>query len=169
LVACFSDNGVQIDSELAARMFSIMGKENGTCQISGDIAEKLKELSYAEEQTILAENATRNKDFFDTEMDKLDQWADDMKISLDKEIKDLDAEIKLRKSEAKKMLNLEAKVKAQREIKDLEKKRSEKRQHLFEAQDTIDDRKEILLDDIEKRLKQNISNNELFTIKWKMI
>jgi hypothetical protein len=102
-------------------------------------------------------------------MDKLDQWADDMKLSLDKEIKDLDAEIKLRKYEAKKMLNLEAKVKAQRAIKDLEKKRSEKRQHLFEAQDTIDDRKESLLNEIERRLKQAIKTTELFTIKWKMI
>ena len=102
-------------------------------------------------------------------MDKLDQWADDMKISLEKEIKDLDAEIKLRKYEAKKMLNLENKVKAQREIKELEKKRSEKRQNLFEAQDNIDEKKEDLLNDIEKRLKQNITVNALFTIKWKLI
>jgi len=71
--------------------------------------------------------------------------------------------------EAKKMLNLEAKVKAQREIKDLEKKRREKRQHLFEAQDTIDTRKDSLLDEIEKRLNQEIKETELFTIKWKMI
>jgi len=35
-------------------------------------------------------------------MDKLDQWADDMKISLQKEIEDLYAEIKLRKAEARK-------------------------------------------------------------------
>ena len=40
-----------------------------------------------------------------------------------KEIKDLDAEIKLKKSEAKKMMNLENKVKAQRVIKELEKKK----------------------------------------------
>ncbi|MGA1646232.1 MAG: hypothetical protein ACO4AV_14780 [bacterium] len=102
-------------------------------------------------------------------MDKLDQWADDMKISLDKEIKDLDAEIKLRKAEAKKMLQLDAKVKARRAIKDLEKKRSEKRQHLFEAQDLIDDKKENLLSEIEQRLRQEINTTELFTIKWSLI
>ena len=102
-------------------------------------------------------------------MDKLDQWADDMKISLEKEIRDLDAEIKLRKAEAKKMLNLEAKVKSQRQIKELEKKRSEKRQTLFSAQDDIDDKKETLLTDIEKRLNQKLEQKELFTIKWKMI
>jgi hypothetical protein len=92
-----------------------------------------------------------------------------MKISLEKEIRDLDAEIKLRKAEAKKMLNLEAKVKSQRQIKELEKKRSEKRQTLFSAQDEIDDKKETLLTDIEKRLNQKIEQKELFTIKWKMI
>ncbi len=67
--------------------------------------------------------------------------ADDMKISLEKGIKALDAEIKLRKAEAKKMFNLEAKVKAQRQIKELEKKRSDKRQTLFETQDQIDKKK----------------------------
>jgi len=102
-------------------------------------------------------------------MDKLDQWADDMKISLEKEIKDLDAEIKLRKSEAKKMMNLEAKVKAQRVIKEMEKKRSEKRQTLFAAQDDIDGRKDDLLTDIESRLNQRIEQKELFTINWKIV
>ena len=102
-------------------------------------------------------------------MDKLDQWADDMKISLEKEINDLDAEIKLRKAEAKKMLTLETKVSAQRIIKEMEKKRNEKRQLLYTAQDEIDEKKENLLTDIEKMLKQKIEQKEVFTIKWKII
>jgi hypothetical protein len=88
-------------------------------------------------------------------------------ISVD--TKDLDAEIKLKKSEAKKILNLETKVQSQRAIKDLEKKRSEKRRNLFETQDDIDYRKENLLNEIERRLKQEVKTTELFTIKWKMI
>ena len=118
---------------------------------------------------ILDINSERNRNFFDIEMDKLDQWADDMKISLEKEIKDLDAEIKLRKAEAKKMLNLETKVSAQRIIKDMEKKRNEKRQLLYTAQDEIDEKKENLLTDIEKMLKQKIDQKEVFTIKWRII
>ncbi len=110
----------------------------------------------------------RNRDFFDTEMDKLDQWADDMKISLSHETEDLDAEIKLRKSEAKKLMNLELKVKAQRQIKELEKKRSEKRMSLFETQDLIDHKKDELLTEIESRLQQKVLVKELFTIKWKI-
>lgn len=169
ITACITDNGETIDNEVAQRFFSIQATEEQRLYVPEDIKKTLDEVVFSETQKVISDNANRNKDFFDTEMDKLDQWADDMKLSLDKEIKDLDAEIKLRKSEAKKMLHLEAKVKAQRAIKDLEKKRSEKRQHLFEAQDTIDDRKENLLSEIERRLTQAVKTTELFTIKWKMI
>ena len=169
ILACVTDSGETIENELAQRFFSLRAREGRAMYASDEIKEHLEAVLYSETQTVISDNANRNKDFFDTEMDKLDQWADDMKLSLDKEIKDLDAEIKLKKSEAKKMLRLEDKVKAQRGIKDLEKKRSQKRQHLFEAQDTIDDRKENLLNDIESRLRQEVNTVEIFTIKWKMI
>ena len=169
IIACLTDNGETIEDKIAQRFFSIQASENQAVLITEATQESLKEALFSEKQIVVAENANRNKDFFDTEMDKLDQWADDMKLSLDREIKDLDAEIKLRKAEAKKMLNLETKVKAQRAIKDLEKKRSEKRQSLYEAQDTIDDSKDKLLNDVERRLQQEIKSTELFTIKWKMI
>lgn len=167
--AAISEDDEIIESELAQRFFSIQATENDFIDVPDQIKETLKELILKETDQVVFKNATRNQEFFDVEMDKLDQWADDMKLSLDKEIKDLDAEIKLRKSEAKKMLQLDAKVKAQRTIKDLEKKRSEKRQHLYEAQDLIDERKETLLDEIERRLKQQQKSTHLFTIKWNII
>ena len=169
LLACFTDDGEAMDKETAERLFSLFATEGAETSVPNSIVPQFKEILFSQQQEIINENASRNRDFFDTEMDKLDQWADDMKISLEKEIKDLDAEIKLRKSEAKKMMNLEAKVKAQRLIKELEKKRSEKRQTLFAAQDDIDGRKDDLLTEIERRLNQHIEQKELFTINWKIV
>jgi len=169
LMACYTDDGEIIHSEVAQRFFSLNAVEKGTIDLTNEATTKFKDLIFRERQEIISENANRNRDFFDVEMDKLDQWADDMKISLEKEIRDLDAEIKLRKAEARRMLHLEAIVKVQRQIKELEKKRNYKRQTLFSAQDEIDDKKETLLTDIEKRLNQKIEQKELFTIKWKMI
>ncbi|MEL6850452.1 MAG: SNF2-related protein [Bacteroidota bacterium] len=169
LLACKTDKGEILEGELAKRLFSLHASESQACSVPEETNKELEEIMFKERSEIVSENALRNRDFFDTEMDKLDQWADDMKLSLEKEIRDLDAEIKLRKSEAKKMLNLEAKVRAQRQIKELEKKRSEKRQSLFEAQDQVDDRKEQLLQDIESRLNQNVQENELFTIRWQLV
>ena len=169
IAACVTDDGVTIESELAKRLFSLSASINGDFSITNDIEKQLEEIIFSERSDVVSENANRNKEFFDTEIDKLDLWADDMKLSLDKEIKDLDAEIKLKKSEAKKMLNLESKVRAQRRIKELEKKRSEKRMKLYEAQDEVDEKKENLLNEIETRLNQSIKVTELFSIKWTMI
>lgn len=169
LLACITDDGEVIEKETAERLFSLNASVGVDIEKPEHYNPKIKLVLNSQQQEIVSDNAMRNRDFFDIEMDKLDQWADDMKISLEKEIKDLDAEIKLKKSEAKKMMNLEAKVKAQRIIKELEKKRSEKRQTLFTAQDDIDGRKDDLLTDIESRLNQHIGQKELFTIKWKII
>lgn len=169
LMACITDDGEVLDCKTTERLFSLSATENQAVEFPETMVATMKELIYAERQAVVAENAERNRDFFDVEIDKLDQWADDMKISLEKEIKDLDAEIKLRKAEAKKMLILETKVKAQRQIKELEKKRNEKRQSLYAAQDDIDDKKETFLSSIEKRLKQRLDQQELFTIKWKIV
>jgi hypothetical protein len=49
---------------------------------------------------------------------------------------------------------LEEKIEAQRTVKDLEKRRSEKRRSLFEAQDEVDAKKEKLFDEVEQTLRQ---------------
>ena len=147
---------------LSARAISQIDVDEGTVENTCTRIEQMK-------LDILEESALRNQVFFEEEMEKLDSWADDMKVSLEREITDLDAEIKLRKSEAKKMLRLNDKVAAQRVIKDLEKKRAEKRQNLYEAQDEVDAKKENLLSSVEKMLEQKIEQEELFTIRWRII
>ena len=99
-------------------------------------------------------------------MVKLEKWADDRKTSLEIELKQLDFDIKIKKAEARKLLRLEEKVKAQRNIKEMEKRRNEMRMNLYQYQDEVDQRKENLISDIEKRLRQMTSLNELFTIKF---
>ena len=169
IASCITDEGENIPSDMVDRILSLEAKEDDMVSLPDHVAHTLQEITFKLRQEIIEENALRNNEFFDVEMDKLDQWADDMKISLEKEIKDIDGEIKLRKAEAKKIMNLEAKVKMQRLIKELESKRSEKRKRLFVAQDEIDERKENLLSEIEERLQQNITETELFTIRWKLV
>ena len=70
---------------------------------------------------------------------------------------------------AKKIVNLEEKLKAQREIKDSEKKRNEMRKRLYEMQDEVDSKKEKLLETIEAQLKQKSKLEPLFTIHWRIV
>jgi hypothetical protein len=136
--------------------------------IIAETQKQINQIALKQKADILQVSAERNAGFFDNEMDKLDKWADDVKNSLEIELKELDKEIKFRKTEAKKILSLEEKVKTQRQIKEMEKKRNSLRMNLYQAQDEVDGRKESLINEIEARLKQKIEANELFLIRWKL-
>lgn len=169
VIACLKQDGSYVYPDIAERMLGLPAELIGKEAIDNGIQEKLQEKISEMQNEIVADSAERNSKFFDEEMDKLDNWADDMKLGLEKEISDLDQEIRLRKSEAKKITWLDEKVSAQRAIKELEKKRTEKRQNLYEAQDEIDEKKDMLLDKIEKMLKQKVNRENIFTIKWRVI
>ena len=102
-------------------------------------------------------------------MNKMDNWAEDVKKALELDLRKLDIDIKAAKTSAKKIVNLEEKIKAQRAIKDSEKKRNEMRKKLYEAQDDVEVKKEKLLQTVEAQLKQRSNLKPLFTIVWKII
>ena len=164
------DDGTELDDEICQRLFSLPATTKPLDLLMNDEARALlSQIAQTRETGIMQETATRNAGFFDTEMGKLEKWADDIKSSLEIELKELDKEIKFRKTEAKKIPNLEEKVSAQRHIKELEKKRNTLRMNLYQAQDTVDVRKDKLIEDIEARLQQKLERNELFLIRWKII
>ena len=107
-----------------------------------------------------------NQTYFEAEMDKLENWAEDLKQGLERELKELDREIKSTKKEAHQASGLDAKVALHKKAKELERQRNDKRRRLFETQDEVDARKDSLIEDIEQRLKQRTEDVALFTIRW---
>jgi ERCC4-related helicase len=164
------DDGRTLDAEQCRRLFSLPASQNQVDTVVPDkaVAVHLDHHTGAAEMEILAISAERNSGYFDAEMEKLDKWAEDLKNSIEIELKELDKEIKTRKTEAKKILNLEEKVQAQREIKEMEKKRNSLRQNLYNAQDEVDVKKEKLIDEIEARLKQKVAKSRLFLVRWRV-
>jgi len=108
----------------------------------------------------------RNARFFEAEAAKLEGWADDLKLGLEREIKELDREIKETRRRALAALSLEEKLAGQKQIKSLEEKRSQKRRSLFDAQDEVDKKREQFIVEIEGKLDQRLSSSEQFTIRW---
>jgi len=170
LFAAFDDNNNALLPEQCQRLFSLQAKTTLPFSVINDeIIQHFKEIYNAQQISIIEENLQRNNSFFDEEVDKLEKWSEDVRNSIKFEIKELDKEIKSRKTEARKLLNLEQKVKEQRIIKELEKKLAEKRFNQYQNEDDIEHRKDNLLDEVESRLKQHISEQELFTLRWKII
>lgn len=112
--------------------------------------------------------AERNASFFEQEAAKLDSWADDLKVGLEKEIKELDRQIKETKKASTLAASLQQKLEAQKQIKKLESERKHKRTSLFEAQDEIDERREELIRGIEAKLRESVRLNTLLEIQWRL-
>jgi superfamily II DNA/RNA helicase len=164
-----TEAGEWIDSELIKRFFSLNAQLGSAQELDSENKELIEQKLDEEMDAAKEISLSKNGKFFDQEYDKLEHWADDMKISLERELQDLDGEIKLKKMEARKSTDLKTKVQAQRTVKDLEKLRSEKRKRLFEAQDDIEQKKESLLAAVEKQLEQRHQAKELFTFQWNII
>jgi adenine-specific DNA-methyltransferase len=111
----------------------------------------------------------RNARFFEAEAEKLDGWADDIKLGLEREIKELDRQIKEARSAAAAALTLEEKLAGQKQIKALAGQRNQKRRSLFDAQDEVDRQREQLISRIEEKLQQKADTVQLFEIRWRIV
>ena len=170
LISAFDEKGDTIEQDVVRKLFSVAGQvQNNKIIITDDEKKKLDGIEQGTISLMSARSAERNSRFFDDEVDKLDKWADDMKKALELDLKKLDIVIKTDKTNAKKIVELEEKIKVQRHIKDMEKKRNEMRKNLFDAQDEVDDRKEKLMQRVEAQLKQKTKVEPLFTIRWEII
>jgi len=169
IVSAIDELGNTVDGEIAKKLFSIAARDVKATTVSPEEKTKLDELENQTIAMVSGRIAERNSEFFDNEVDKLDKWAEDMKKALELDLKKLDVDIKISKTNAKKILNLNEKLKAQRGIKDMEKKRNEMRKKLYEAQDDVEGRKEKLIGQVEAQLKQKSKIEPLFTIRWKVV
>ncbi|MBT9540056.1 MAG: DEAD/DEAH box helicase [Thiobacillus sp.] len=117
---------------------------------------------------ILSGLEMRNLAAFTQETDKLDTWADDMKVGLEREIKELDRRIKETRTLSKGAATLAEKLAAQKDQRDLESLRDRKRRELFDRQDEIQAKRDSLIDELEKQLKQRVTDFRLFVAEWEV-
>ena len=115
---------------------------------------------------ILGNLETRNLSFFSQETEKLDSWADDLKVGLEREIKELDRQIKEARTRSKGAATLSEKLAVQKEQRDLEGNRDRKRRELFQRQDEIQSRRDTLIDELERQLMQQVVVLPLFACEW---
>ncbi len=168
ILAGFTDAQEPLDESACRRLFDLPGWTNGTPTVPATVQGLLADGTARRQAEFLAALTAKNSQWFDAEVNKLYRWSEDVKQSLETEIKDLDKEIReLRRSSALAQ-SLQDKLNIQKDIRDLERRRTEKRRDLFNAQDSIDAQREDLIGKVEEKLKQTSTVQPLFTIRWRV-
>jgi adenine-specific DNA-methyltransferase len=164
IFAAKTDGGQILDEEICSKLLLLPGHSGDPCSEAPD----LTRLRQSKAQDKLDAIDKRNGEFFDEEVLKLDLWSEDLKQGLEREIKDIDKQIREARKTAALAQSLQDKLEAQKNIKALGKTRNNKRRELFDAQDAIDAQREELIGNIEKQLKQRRSVQTLFCIRWEV-
>ncbi|HMH32143.1 MAG TPA: SNF2-related protein [Puia sp.] len=167
ILSAINDDGEKLDSEQCIRLFSLPATspedEISLIEEKKNLIEKINEEKKLE---ILEAIGIKNAVYFETEIEKLDKWGEDRRNSLKITLKDLDEEIRQLKKQARLAPNLPEKLKLEKDRRKLESERDDAWREYDGAAKEIDQTKEALLDQIEKRLEQQMTENTLFIIRW---
>ncbi len=169
LLAGVTDDGKSLDDEQCRRLLTLPASESPLPAASGGAHESQLSASLnASRQTIFDKLESKNASYFEGELDKLDRWGEDQRASLKLALKELEDQIKDTRRNARLAGSLPEKLKLEREKRNLDSKRDEAWKQYEQAAKDIESKKDGLMDEVEKRLKQQVTENVLFTIKWQV-
>ncbi len=165
ITAAVTDEGHELDPDQARRLFNLPARV-AQINVPKDgvqvVYDRLK-------NSVLGDISERNTVFFEEEMEKLDRWAEDKRKSLKGTLKDYDDQITDLKKQSRVAPNLPEKLTIQKKIRNLDKKRDEAWREYDEGARGIERQKDSLIDGVEARLQQEIEEENLFTVRWKLV
>ncbi|MFC1080100.1 SNF2-related protein [Pasteurella multocida] len=168
LVSAITDSGEVLQETDPEKLLCLPANQTPITQIPS-IKMALNQDIATRRQTLLNEAQQRNLYFFEQEVQKLDDWADDLKHGLEQEIKETDRQIKEIRRTAATVVPLEEKITWLKKQRELETKRTKQRRELFDRQDEIESQRNELIEELERNLQQQVKEEEMFVIEWEMV
>lgn len=158
-----TDSGESLEQDQVYRLFTLPAS---TETLGTELSFRFDEAYHARKEQVLGEIETRYAQFFEQEMEKLDNWADDKRKGLKSNLKELDDQLKELKKQIRQASSLPEKLSLQRNARKIETKREEAWKEYDTQSREIESRKDTLLDSVEEKLQTDISEQKLFAIKW---
>jgi predicted nucleic acid-binding Zn-ribbon protein len=110
-----------------------------------------------------------NNRLFSEERERLEKWAEDMVFAAEKDLADTKAQIKAVRRQSRLATTLDEQNELQQKLTELEKKQRKQRQQIFQIEDQIGEKRDLLIDGLQKRMSQKTKITSLFTIQWRVV
>jgi len=169
LFSGIDDEGNNIDQETCEKLFNCSGQVRALQTIPDSAKERLMRDQDRHAQATLAKNLEENNRHFTEARDQLDKWAEDMEMAAQKELDDTKRQIRNLQRHSRQAPTIEEQHSLQEEIGTLERKMRFLRERIFDIEDEIADKRDRLLESLEKRMQQKTTVTPVFTIRWSVI
>lgn len=166
IFAATTDRGGRLDAEQCRRLFDLDAIAGAMTTPSAGEAATLRDAVDDERRKTTDEMTRRDGSWFDSQIDKMEHWAEDLRATLKAELDDAEDALKSARRAARTAPTLPEKLELQRNIRKLETRRDEAWREFDRSGRDLDLKKEALLDDIAKRLEQETHEHQLFTVRW---
>lgn len=163
-----TDDGVSIDEETCEKLFHCQGTVQPAFMTSV-VTERLKQASARRVSATISRSLEVNNHHFQQERERLEKWADDLVLAAEKELIDTKIQIRALNRQARQSATTEEQHALQTRIRDLEKRQRRQRQRIFDVEDEINEKRDELIDRLEKRMAQRTTTEMLFTIRWAVV
>jgi hypothetical protein len=169
LFSGFDDEGASLDQETMEKLFGCSGRVDGAARIPEAIGKCLDTEAERHAKATISLSLEQNSVHFNQAREKLEKWADDMVLSAEKALADTKEQIKALRREARQAVTLEEQRVIQEKIQNLERQQRRQRQEIFNVEDEIMEKRDGLIDQLERRLAQRTETETLFTIRWQVV
>ncbi len=169
LFSGFRDDGQALDQETMEKLFLCSGAMVGLTTIPEREAERLAAEAERHAKATVSRSLEQNSKHFHEAREKLEKWADDMVLAAEKALADTKEQIKALRRQARQAVTLEEQRQIQEKIQKLERQQRRQRQEIFKVEDEIMEKRDRLIDQLEKRLAQRTTWETLFTIQWAVV
>ena len=168
LFSAMLDDGQTLDQETCEKLFSVQAVGKPT-RVGDNPPQRLAANATRLAQARIAELLEANQRLFNEEREKLEKWADDKLLAAEQGLRDTKAHIALLKRDARKAATLEAQSAVQNELRELERRQRRQRQDIFAVEDEITERRDALIEQLERRLQQHTESRTLFTLRFRVV
>jgi len=169
LFSGMDDAGNNIDQETCEKLFNCNGQVRAIAAIPDSAKERLMRDQERHAKATLAKNLEENNRHFSEARDQLDKWAEDMEMAAQKELDDTKRQIRDLQRRSRQAPTIEEQHSLQEEIAKLERKKRTLRERIFDIEDEIAKKRDLLVESLEKRMQQKTIVTPVFTIRWRVI
>lgn len=165
----WTDDGEWLDQETCEKLFQCRGEVRGPVRLSEEEKQRLLAEAERHAAATISRSLEENNRHFHEERERLEKWADDLILAAESELKEIKAKIREMKRLSRLATSTEEQHACLVKIRELEKEQRRMRQKIFDLEDEIMEKRDALIDELEKRLVQRTEQETLFMIRWRVI